>query len=37
MDAISGIGFIAIALLLLVGIYAWLFGASKYSENDGRV
>jgi cbb3-type cytochrome oxidase subunit 3 len=36
MITIVGIGFFAVFLLCAVGVYYWLFGASKINENDGR-
>jgi hypothetical protein len=32
-----GIGFMVVAGILVIGIYYWLFGASKVREDDGRV
>lgn len=32
-----GIGVIGMVALLLIGVYFWLFGASKTGEDDGRV
>jgi FlaG/FlaF family flagellin (archaellin) len=31
------IGFIGIVFLLLAGLYFWLFGGTKFKEDDGRM
>ncbi len=36
MDAAT-IGFIGIGLLVLAGLYFWLFGGTKFKEDDGRM
>jgi hypothetical protein len=36
MEHLAGIGFIAVLVLAAVGLYVWLFGASKVNEGDGR-
>lgn len=36
MEEIAGLGFIAVFVLVIVGLYVWLFGTSKVTENDDR-
>jgi hypothetical protein len=36
MEQMAGVGLIAVFVLAIVGLYVWLFGASKVNETDGR-